>query len=144
MKTTNLSHFYTPVWKTWSFMWSRCIGGRAYARWFSLNISENIWCILISSPNLVRSTRASLRPSSNWVTLFSRSQRSFKATTMKDGWPWPHFQGHEGQLKWFLLNIRRNVLGTLTKFGTQRSEGKAKTKFESCDLDLIFKVTNII
>ena len=30
------------------------------------------------------------------------------------------------------------------KFGIQRSHGKAKTKFKSRDLYLIFKVTNVI
>ena len=34
--------------------------------------------------------------------------------------------------------------GILIKFGTQKHQGKTKTKFEPSDLDLIFKVTEVI
>ena len=40
--------------------------------------------------------------------------------------------------KWILLNISRNILRILTKFGTQKHKGEAKIKFEPVDLDLIF------
>ena len=58
----------------------------------------------VSSPNLVhRSTRESSRPSLNWVTLtlFWRSQRSFKVTAYE---------------RWFPLNIWRNIWESLTEF----------------------------
>ena len=180
------------------------VGRLAYARWFPLNISRIIWCILIkfgtqkhqdktktkfelgdldlifkvteviegddiwkmvckmillnlifeitevirdddmkdglrsvseeifdvSLRNMVhRSTNAKQRPSLNWVTVtsFSRSQRSFKSTTYK---------------RWFALNIWKKRI--LTKFGTQKYQCKTKTNFEPGDLDLIFKVTDVI
>ena len=83
----------------------------------------------ISSTNLVHiSTRARRRSSLNLVTLtsFSMWQRSFKATACE---------------RWFLLNIWRNIGRILTKFGTQKHQGKTNSKFELVDLDLIFKVT---
>ena len=58
----------------------RSFNTMAYEGWFP-SISEEIFDV--SSSNLVhRSTRARWKPGSNWVTftLFSRSQRSFKAT----------------------------------------------------------------
>ena len=94
------------------------------------SISQEIFDV--SSPNLVhRSTRARQRPSSNWVTLtsFSRSQRSFKSTTYE---------------RWFPLNIWRNICRICIKFGTQKHQCKTKTNFEPDDLDLIFKVTEVI
>ena len=38
----------------------------------------------------------------------------------------------------------KNISGILTKFGTQKHQGKMKRKFEPGDLDLIFKVTQVI
>ena len=43
-----------------------------------------------------------------------------------------------------LKYVRRSVLRTLTKFGAHRSHGKAKTKFESRDLNLLFEFTKVI
>ena len=55
-------------------------------------------------------------------------------------------RGHLRQqhLRWFPLNISRNIRPILTKFGTQKHQGKEKTKFELGDLDPNFNVTDSI
>ena len=46
-----------------------------------------------------------------------------------------------GETTRFLLNICRIIL---TKFCTEKNQGKKKTKFKPADLNLIFKVTEVI
>ena len=43
-----------------------------------------------------------------------------------------------------LLDIWRNMWHFLTKFGTQKHQGKKKSKFKLGDLDFILKVTMVI
>ena len=82
------------------------------------SISEEIFDIF--SPNLIhRCTIARRRPSSNWVTKFSRSRRSFVR---------------------FQLNILRHIILASANSGEGLNVGKSKTKFWPGDLDLILKV----
>ena len=46
--------------------------------------------------------------------------------------------------RWFPLNIWRNILHILTKFGTQKHQDKTKTELELGNLDLIFEVAEVI
>ena len=61
----------------------------------------------------------------------------------RTSWPWPYFQVYEGHLSWFKrfsLNMWRIIWCSLTKFGTQRQQGKTENKMEPHYLDLIFKM----
>ena len=81
------------------------------------------------SLNLVhRGTRARQRTTWNVVTLtsFSRSRRSFKV--IKNGFC---------SISEMFYKLSPNLVH-------RGPHGKAKTKFESCDIDLIFKVTKFI
>ena len=100
--------------------WPYSQGHKGHLKWQHMkdgfcSITQEIF--EVSSPNVVhRSTRARQEPGSNQVTLtsFSRSQRSFKVTAYD---------------RWFLLHNSRNIWRILTKFGTQKHQGKIKTKF---------------
>ena len=96
--------------------WPHFQGHECHLKWVSLNIWRNIFDGV--SPNLVyRSNRARQRPSQTPL-------------------PWPYFQGHDGHLKWLSLNIWRNIWCCLTKFGTEKHQGKVNTKFKLLNLDL--------
>ena len=96
----------------------------------SRSVSQEI--LDLSSLNLVHgSMKVRRRPRSNWVTWtsFSRSQRSFRTRAYET---------------WFPPNISINILCILTKDGSQKHYDKTKIKFEPGNLDLNFKVIEVI
>ena len=100
-----------------------------YERWFPLIIWRNIWRLLTKygAQEHQGKTKTKFEPGDLHII--------FKVTEVIQ------VMAYE---RWFLLNILRNILRILPKFDTQKHQDKMKPKFEHCDLDLIFQVTEVI